>query len=340
MIGPLALLTVLVAAAPAFGQDASRDEAPAAESSFELTAQEIEGSLGDRAGSARSYYDKRCVGDASGIERDVQQVCYRNVLCKIVEETLPRLHRDGCVRRGNHEIPRDTGRVFAEQRVEMQAWRDAEESIRDAIPPVGTVRAERDKIEGKEALQACREQAAREYARTSYCVTAKLDEWRAPREAHLRRRWASDHATGTQLAPDAPLLPGMTGAQIRKWGERATQSMLADFAGRERVPLASGPAYDAFIRAQDSAAARNTDQQREKERLAAEKRSADSAERLQRVQVAFERRAPADGGVPAASGVAAPTAPTSPTTPTAPMRTSDFRPHQSGMAKFTAPPPP
>lgn len=340
MICPLALLAVLAAVAPAFGQDAPPQEAPAEESSFVLTAQEIEGSLGDTTGSARTYYDKRCAGDASVIERDVQQVCYRNVLCKIVEETLPRLHRDWCVRRGNHDRPRDTGRLFAEQRVEVQAWRDAEASIRDAIPPVGGVRGEVDEIQGKEALQACREHAAREYARISYCVTAKLDEWRAPREAHLRRRWASDHATGTQLAPDAPLLRGMTGTQIRKWGERATRSMLADFASRERVPLASAPAFDAFIRAQNAAAAKNTAAQKEKDRLAAEQRSAASAERLRNVGSPFEQRAPADGGAPAASAASAATAPSAPTAPTAPIRTSEFRPHQSGLAKFNEPPPP
>lgn len=306
MIRPLLLLAVLAAAAPAFGQQEAPDGAPAEEAGIELTAPEVERALGERTGPARSYYDKRCAGDARGLERDVQQVCYRYVLCKVVEADFPpRLHREWCARRGNHEAPRDTALLLAEQRVEAQAWQDADASIRAAAAQAGVSGAQLE-IEGRrEVLQACREHAAAAHDRPRHCVAAKLDEWRAPLEARRRQRWISDHATTRQGLPEAGLVDGMSGAHLRGWGEKLMRSMREGAADRERVPLATAEAYDAFIRAQDAAAAKNTAKQREKERLAAEQRSAASAERLQRVEAAFERRAPDEGGAPAAVGSAA-----------------------------------
>lgn len=342
MIRPLALLAVLVAAAPAFGQEEAPDGAPEEEAGIELTAQEVERALGERTGSARSYYDKRCAGDASGLERGVQQVCYRYVLCKVVEADFPpRLHREWCARRGNHEAPRDTSQVLAEQRVEARAWHDADASIRAAAAQAGVSGAQLE-IEGRrEVLQACREHAAAAHDRPRHCLAAKLDEWRAPLEARRRRRWISDHATTRQGLPDADLVDGMSGAHLRGWGEKLMRSMREGDADRERVPLATAEAYDAFIRAQDAAAAKNTAQQREKERLAAEQRSAASAERLQRVEGAFERRAPGESGVPAAASSAERHAPPAANDVKAVVGESaaGFRPRVA-TRKSDAPPPP
>lgn len=338
----LALLAVLAAAAPAFGQEEAPDGAPAEAAGIELTAPEVERALGERTGSARGYYDKRCAGDARGLERGVQQVCYRYVLCKVVEADFPpRLHREWCARRGNHEVPRDTGLVLAEQRVEAQAWTDADASIRAAAAQAGVSGAQLE-IEGRrEVLQACREHAAAAHDRPRHCLAAKLDEWRAPLEARLRRRWISDHLT--QGLPEAGLVDGMSGAHLRGWGEKLMRSMREGDADRERVPLATAEAYDAFIRAQDAAAAKNTAQQREKERLAAEQRSAASAERLQRVEAAFERRAPDEGGAPspAAASSAERPAPSAANAVKAVGGESaaGFRPRVA-MRKSEAPPPP
>lgn len=304
MIRPLAVLLALaLVSPPVFAQDPFEDDPDVEKSGFVLTEQEIEGHLAyrpDRTGPPRRYFNERCdAGGKTGIERDIQQVCFRYVLCKTVEAIYPRkLHDEWCGRRGAHSIPKDTGHMLAEMSAEAQAWKEAETSILDAIP---RVRGESDELEGRrEVLQFCLEQGLRGYTRSRHCLAEKLDAWRAPREARLQKKWVSDHYASGQRAPDV-LLPGMTGENLRSWEKRTMSLMRKDAEGRAKVPLASASAYDAFIRAQDAAAARNTAAQVEKERLAANQRAAASDTRLWKASDAFKQWAPDAGAGGAAS---------------------------------------
>jgi hypothetical protein len=253
---------------------AAQQQPPPASSSFKIEASEMESILGEKQSDSRRYYEAHCRGDGATISQELQQVCYRVVLCGAVGEFMSsELGKSWCANQGGHPFPKDGAFVLSELSAENRAWADAEASLKadapggdakglvadcggynSSEPHSGVTRQTRTCLdvtlvaEGrKQVLDPCRGQGAAGYARPRYCIVEKLDQWRKPLADKAENAYTYWHDLNKPVPDGDTLLKGMSGEKIRKTSDELAAQIVKDAANRPRTALASAESYDAFI---------------------------------------------------------------------------------------------